>query len=67
MEANILKSLNHENIVQIYDSFTYDDSRKFAMILEYCDGGDLNKIIKLNRGNSKLILESKIIYIFQKK
>jgi NIMA (never in mitosis gene a)-related kinase len=65
-EASILKSLNHENIVQIYDSFTYDDSRKFAMILEYCDGGDLNKIIKTNRGNSKLIPESKIIFIFQK-
>lgn len=61
-----MKSLNHENIVQIYDSFTYDQSRKFAMILEYCDGGDLNKMIKTTRGKSKLIPESKIIDIFQK-
>ena len=35
-EANILSSLDSENIVKFYDSFT--DNESFNIIMEYCDG-----------------------------
>ena len=42
-EANILKSLNHENIIKYYESFISGNS--FFIIMEYCDK-DLKQFIK---------------------
>jgi calcium-dependent protein kinase len=38
-EINILKCLDHPNIVRIYEYF--EDSRRMSAILEYCSGGEL--------------------------
>jgi len=64
-EANLLKSLHHENIVKIEDSFQYDNFQKFGMLLEFCDGGDLSKYIKERKHKKIHLEESKIIEIFK--
>ena len=47
LEINILKSISHENIVKLYD--TLEKNNIFYLVLDYCDGGDLNKFIKKNK------------------
>jgi serine/threonine protein kinase len=43
-EIKILKSINHENIIKLYNSDLED--RKFRyLITEYCNGGDLENIL----------------------
>ena len=58
-EANILKNINHENIVNYYDSYEEDNS--FYIIMEYCDNSDLSDFIKKYKKEGKLINEN-IIY-----
>ena len=43
-EITLMKSLNHPNIVKLYD--VINDNGKIYMILEYCNGGDLSKYIR---------------------
>jgi serine/threonine protein kinase len=43
-EVTLMKSLNHPNIVKLYD--VINDNGKIYMILEYCNGGDLSKYIR---------------------
>jgi calcium-dependent protein kinase len=38
-EVNILKNLNHPNIVRLYEVF--EDSHKIYLITELCDGREL--------------------------
>lgn len=38
-EINILKKIDHPNILKIYEFF--EDEKKIYIIMEYCDGGDL--------------------------
>lgn len=40
-EANLVKSLNHRNIIQIYDSFSENNTAYYVM--EYCNGIDLRR------------------------
>lgn len=40
-EVNILKALNHPNVVRVYDFF--DDEDYFKIVMEFCDGGELFK------------------------
>ena len=43
-EVRVLQMLDHQNIVKFYGSF--EDTKYFHIIMEYCDGGDLlEKII----------------------
>ena len=47
-EINIQKSLNHPNIVKLYEAFI--DRDYLYLILEYVSGGTLYKQIKNNNG-----------------
>lgn len=38
-EITILKSLDHPNIVRVYEFF--EDSKRFLIVMEYCSGGEL--------------------------
>ena len=38
-EIQMLKSLNHENVIKIYN--LYEDSISFYIIMEYCENGEL--------------------------
>jgi len=46
-EAKILKKLNHKHIIQFHDSFV--DRDDFCIVTEFCDGGDLDELIKKRR------------------
>ena len=61
-EANILSSLNSENIVKYYDSFIDKDS--FNIVMEYCEGLDLRKYINQHKELNIFIEKDIIIYIF---
>ncbi|XP_048579871.1 serine/threonine-protein kinase tousled-like 2 isoform X2 [Nematostella vectensis] len=47
-EYNIHKSLNHPRIVQLYDVFEID-VESFCTVLEYCDGNDLDFLLKQHK------------------
>jgi calcium-dependent protein kinase len=53
-EIKILKSLDHPNIIKIYEFFS--DSINYYMVNEYCEEGDLyNKIEKISYLNEKVV------------
>ena len=62
-EKNILKSINHENIVKYIDSFK--DNNYFSLIMEYCDNSDLLNYIE-NIKREKKLINPNIIYIIIK-
>ena len=44
-EINILKNMDHPNIVKLYEF--YEDPRTYSLVTEMCHGGELlNYIIK---------------------
>ena len=43
-EINILKSVQHRNIVKIIESFKWRDN--LCIVLEFCLGGDLRSLTK---------------------
>ena len=44
-EITILEKIKHRNVVQLYDRMKSDNN--FYLVLDYCNGGDLNDYIKL--------------------
>ena len=46
-EAKIMEKFTHPNIVKSYDVYKTRKG-KLCIVMEYCDGGDLNQIIKKN-------------------
>jgi len=46
-----MADLDHEYCVRYYDSFI--DEGKLNIVMEYCDRGDLQRLLK-NQGNKKL-------------
>ena len=40
-EVNILRELSHANIVKYYDRLIDKGKAKIFIIMEFCDGGDL--------------------------
>ena len=46
-EIDVLKSLDHPNIVKFHE--IYSDDQAFHIVMEYCKGGDLiKKILSLD-------------------
>ncbi|CAK8677291.1 unnamed protein product [Clavelina lepadiformis] len=58
-EANLLHRLTHQNIVQFHDSFI--DGQFFCLVLEYCEGGDLECRIKDFKKKQEMIPEDQVI------
>ena len=61
-EVDLLKKLNHPNIVRYIDSFLSKNRESLCISMEYCDGGDLASQIKAAKKN--LFSESKILHWF---
>lgn len=62
VEVDLLRRLNHPNIVRYLDSFLSKSKDSLCICMEYCDGGDLASQIKAARRN--LFSESKILHWF---
>lgn len=63
-EVNILRELSHKHIVKYHDRFIDKKNQNIYIIMEYCAGGDLQKIIKSCIKNSEMISEDFIWKIF---
>jgi NIMA (never in mitosis gene a)-related kinase len=61
-EVDLLKRLNHPNIVSYRESFLSPRKESLCIAMEYCDGGDLCAVIK--GAKRKLFPESKILHYF---
>ena len=59
-EVNILRELRHPHILRYYDRIIDKPTTKLYVITEYCEGGDLGKLIKRYRAKSGRIDEQRI-------
>ncbi|KAJ8614463.1 hypothetical protein CTAYLR_000836 [Chrysophaeum taylorii] len=66
-EGEILAQLDHPNVVGFYDSFVDTDPVEgncLNIVMEYCDGGDLDAAIKRRRNLGKPFAELHVMRIF---
>ena len=56
-EINILKQIDHPNVVKIFEVYNSEDA--FYLITEYCEGGELFKLIS----QKKILTEIQCAYI----
>lgn len=63
-EFRILSELNHPNIVQYVQHAHIPERHMLYLYMEYCDGGDLSRIIKSYRASNEYLPESVIWNIF---
>lgn len=59
-EVNILRELNHPNIVRYYDRIIDRDNSKIFIVMEFCEGGDISTMIKSSRREKKYLPEDMI-------
>ena len=62
-EANILSSIDNENIVKYHESF-YDDDY-FNIVMDYCDFGDLRQILNEIKSSGNRLQKIDIYYIIK--
>ena len=63
-EVNILRELKHESIVKYYERAVDKEKSIIYIIMEYCDLGDLGKLIKDCKKHGKYLEENAIWKIF---
>ncbi|CAO1617619.1 unnamed protein product [Sympodiomycopsis kandeliae] len=59
-EVNILKALNHKNIVKYEERFADSEANMLYIVMEYCEGGDLGSVIKRCRRSNQRLPEDTI-------
>ena len=59
-EVNILRELQHPNIVRYYDRLIDREKAKIYIVMEYCQGGDISTLIKNSRKERKYLPEDMI-------
>jgi serine/threonine protein kinase len=66
-EANILKSLNHKNIIKLYD--IYEDLDEIYIIMEYCENNLQSILLKLSEDQAKKYIKQIVnaLYYLQNK
>eukprot|EP00759_Apiculatamorpha_spiralis_P026273 PhF_6_TR29325/c0_g1_i1/m.43031/K08798/MARK; MAP/microtubule affinity-regulating kinase len=63
-EVRLLRSLKHPNLVEMYESL--DNDRHILLIMEFCGGGDLQKLIASRRvpRESRALTEEEAKHLF---
>ena len=56
-ENLILRTMNHKNVIKLYDSFIYN--KKFYTVMDYARGGELTVLLEGKEGNKNNILTEK--------
>jgi serine/threonine protein kinase len=65
-EVNILKQLDHPNIISFKGAFNSNDHKFLNIITEYADNGDFEEIIKIHSIDKKYFREEDILnWLFQ--
>lgn len=59
-EVNILKDLNHEYIVRYHDRFVDRENGYLYILMEYCGGGDLGRLLAKARKHNKPLAEDRV-------
>eukprot|EP00922_Rhytidocystis_sp_ex-Travisia-forbesii_P036119 GHVS01053600.1.p1 GENE.GHVS01053600.1~~GHVS01053600.1.p1 ORF type:complete len:1739 (-),score=232.38 GHVS01053600.1:433-5649(-) len=59
-EAELMKGLDHPNVVKCYESFIHNDTF-LVIIMEYCEGGDLSNVLEAYRNENKVLPECELI------
>ena len=62
-ENLILRTMNHKNVIKLYDSFTYD--KKFFTVMDYARGGELTLLLEGNDNNNNKLNENECKKIFK--
>ncbi|VEU23798.1 DEKNAAC104965 [Brettanomyces naardenensis] len=63
-EFRILRELNHPNIVEYLNHEDVEDQQMLYIYMEYCDGGDLSKLIRRYKEKEEYVPENLIWQIF---
>ncbi|CUV04091.1 unnamed protein product [Cryptosporidium hominis] len=63
-EVNVLRKLNHRNIIKYIDRIIDKQNQQIYIIMEYCDEGDLGNILKKKKKLGLSIDEETVISIF---
>ena len=59
-EVNILRELRHPYIIRYYDRIINKATTKLYIVMEYCENGDLSKLIKKCRREGTYVEEYRI-------
>ena len=62
-ENLILRTMNHKNVIKLYDSFTYD--KKFYTVMDYARGGELTLLLEGNKNKNNKLNENECKKIFK--
>ncbi|XP_078503244.1 serine/threonine-protein kinase Nek2-like [Lissotriton helveticus] len=63
-EVNLLRELKHPNIVRFYDRIYDSPNSKLYLVMEYCEGGDLARLIEKHSKPSCYMDEDFILRVF---
>lgn len=56
-EVEILKSLDHKNIIKAYETFSFRESRTLEIVMELCTGGDLHARMPYTEASAANVLK----------